>query len=186
MQAFDHYRIERLSSPPLILEPLVERHAAILFSLLQDPALYEFVPEDAPKSLEQLQSRFRMLEGRRSPDGDELWLNWAVLVDGEAAGLVQATCRLDRKLFVAYEVFDGFRRRGVAVGAVRLMLSHLSKFHLADLALAYVDTRNAASIAVLARLGFSRVRRIEGADYFKNAVSDEFEYVRTMSGPSVS
>jgi RimJ/RimL family protein N-acetyltransferase len=63
------------------------------------------------------------------------------------------------------------------------MLSHLSRLHLADLALAYVDTRNAASIAVLARLGFSRVRTIEGADYFKNAVSDEYEYVRTMSLP---
>lgn len=183
MQAFDRYRIERLSASPLTLEPLRERHAAVLFPLFQDPALYTFVPEDPPKSLEQLAARFRMLEGRRSPEGDELWLNWVVEFEGIAAGLVQATCRLDRKLFVAYEIFDGFRRRGLAVAAVRLMLSHLSSHHLADLALAYVDTRNEASIAVLNRLGFSRVRLIEGADYFKNAVSDEYEYLRTMSAP---
>jgi RimJ/RimL family protein N-acetyltransferase len=43
-----------------------------------------------------------------------------------------------------------------------------------------------ASIAVLARLGFSRVRMIEGADYFKNAVSNEYEYLRTMSLPPAS
>lgn len=184
MQAFDHYRIERLSASPLILEPLLERHAEVLFPLFQDPSLYTFVPEDPPRSLEQLKSRFRTLEGRRSPEGDELWLNWVVEYEGMPAGLIQATCRLDRKLFVAYEVFDGFRRRGIAVAAVRLMLSHLSRHKLADLALAYVDTRNVASIAVLSRLGFSRVRRIEGADYFKNAVSDEYEYLRTMSEPS--
>jgi len=186
VQAFDHYRIERLSAPPLILEPLIEQHAAILFPLFQDPALYTFVPEDPPQSLELLQARFRTLEGRRSPERDELWLNWVVMLDGNPAGLVQATCRSDRKLFVAYEVFDGFRRRGVAVGAVSLMLSHLSRLHLADLALAYVDTRNAASIAVLARLGFSRVRKIDGADYFKNAVSDEYEFLRTMTLPPAS
>ena len=183
MQAFDHYRIERLSAPPLILEPLLERHAAVLFPLLQEPSLYTFVPEDPPRSLEQLASRFRMLEDRRSPEGDELWLNWVVEHDGMPAGLVQATCRRDRKLFVAYEVFEGFRRRGMAVAAVDLMLSHLSRHSLADLAFAYVDTRNDASIAVLDRLGFSRVRLIEGADYFRNAVSHEYEYVRTMSSP---
>lgn len=184
MQAFDRYRIERLSAPPLILDPLQERHATEIFSLLHDPVLYAFVPEDPPLSLDQLLKRFRTLEGRRSPDGSQLWLNWLVRMEGAPAGLVQATCDPERKVFIAYEVFDGFRRRGIAVSAVRLMLAHLQHHHLADLVLAYVDTRNVASIGVLGKLGFSKVRLLEGADHFKGTVSDEFEFVRTMSGPA--
>jgi RimJ/RimL family protein N-acetyltransferase len=181
MKAFDRYRIERLASPHLHLEPLREAHAEMLFTSLQDPDLYTYVPEDAPLDVSRLQDRFRSLETRRSPDGEQLWLNWVIWSGDEPAGLVQATCTLERKLFVAYEVFSSFRRRGIAVAAVRLMLSHLRRHQLADLALAYVDTRNEASISVLERLGFSRVRMLTGADYFKGSVSDEYEYVRTMS-----
>ena len=47
---------------------------------------------------------------------------------------------------------------------------------------AQVDTRNVASQRLLASLGFALVRRIDEADFFKGARSDEFEYERVMTG----
>jgi hypothetical protein len=42
---------------------------------------------------------------------------------------------------------------------------------------AEIDTRNAASIGVIERLGFVRRRLVRNADNFKGTVSDEVRYV---------
>ena len=55
----------------LRLEPLRESHAAELFEIFSDPAMYRFVPQDPPESLVKLEARYRFLESRRSPDGEE-------------------------------------------------------------------------------------------------------------------
>jgi hypothetical protein len=48
-----------------------------MFAVLCDPAIYEFENEPPP-SVEWLRARFAKLESRRSPDGEEQWLNWVV------------------------------------------------------------------------------------------------------------
>ncbi|KFL91992.1 hypothetical protein AmDm5_0433 [Acetobacter malorum] len=42
---------------------------------------------------------------------------------------------------------------------------------------AFVDTRNIGSVSLLEKLGFSRKKTIENADFFKGNQSDEYEYV---------
>ena len=70
------------------LEPQVEAHAAAMYGVLSDPAIYEFENEP-PQSLQWLTERFRRLERRRSPDGAEQWLNLVIrLPDGALAGYV--------------------------------------------------------------------------------------------------
>ena len=73
------------------MEPLVAAHAHEMFGVLSDPAIYESA-NAPPPSEEWLRSRYRRLEQRRSPDGNELWLNWVARVPcGELVGYVQAT-----------------------------------------------------------------------------------------------
>lgn len=81
---------------------------------------------------------------------------------------------------IAYETFVPFQRRGIAATAVGAMLAHLKHEGLKS-ARALVDTRNAASLALLERLQFRRLRLIRNADRFKGASSDEFEYERNLT-----
>jgi [ribosomal protein S5]-alanine N-acetyltransferase len=179
---FDKYEPIALRTPHVVLEPLCAAHAAEMFKPLFDPIHYQFIPQDPPASLEVLRARFERLEGRRSPNGRELWLNWALrLASGEAVGLVQATGYPDGRISIAYELFRAHQGRGIATQAVRAMLLHLRDQAKLNRATALVDTRNQRSIRLLERLGFSRTRLIVDAAYFKGAPSDEYEYALDLA-----
>lgn len=182
MTTFDGYEPVTLQRPTLALEPLRASHAAEMFAHLSNPAHYTYIPQNPPASLEILRQRFERLETRHSPNGKELWLNWAIrLPSGDAAGMVQATGFPEGHAFVAYELFAAFQGRGLATDAVRGVLEDLrDRAHLGR-ARARVDTRNMKSIALLERLGFVRTRFIKDADTFKGSTSDEYEYVLDMS-----
>jgi RimJ/RimL family protein N-acetyltransferase len=74
------------------LEPLAVAHAAELAPLLDDASLHEFTG-GAPLSAAALAARFARLAVRRSPDGEQLWGNWALRIraTGAVAGMIQAT-----------------------------------------------------------------------------------------------
>jgi len=172
----------------LSLEPLLPEHAARLFESLADERLYRFIPTEAPESAEALETRYRKLSSRRSPDGSELWLNFAMrLREGTApedgacpeatyVGTLEATVFPDRSAYVAYTVFVPFWRQGYArAGCVR-MLRHLVEDHGVWVVAAEMDTRNAASVSLVEALGFELVGTTLGADHFKGSVSDERRY----------
>jgi len=58
------------------------------------------------------------------------------------------------------------------------MLSRVGELEEASRFVALIDTRNAASIALVERLHFSRVARVENADYFGGCASHEYRYER--------
>jgi len=174
---FDDYAPVALRTPRLTLEPLQSAHAAETFEPLSNRDHYAFIPQDPPASLQVLRERYERLETRRSPNGHELWLNWAArLHSGTVAGVVQATCYRDGRVAIAYELFAPFQGKGVATEALRAMLLHLRDAAHMTTATALVDTRNAKSIALLERLGFARTRFIKEAAFFKGATSDEYGY----------
>jgi RimJ/RimL family protein N-acetyltransferase len=175
---FDEYKIVPLATPNLTLEPLIAAHADELFAHLSDPAMYTYVPQDPPRSLDALRERYMRLETRRSPEGDQLWLNWLVRQSTAAAGLMQATCSRDGKALIAYEIFVPFQQRGIAAQAVAAMLAHLQQAGVMEVAVALVDTRNERSIRLLEKLGFVRTKFLKDADRFKGSTSDEYEYRR--------
>ena len=107
------------------LEPLVAAHAAEMFKVLSDPAIYEF--ENAPPvSEEWLTRRYEVLERRGSADGQERWLNWTVRVpSGELAGYVQATVLPSAAARVAYELGSRHWRQGIGTSAVVAMFDEL-------------------------------------------------------------
>ena len=178
MLDFERYQPPPIQSARLCLEPLIAAHADVLHAPLSDAALYAFLPGDPPKSVEALRERYERLERRRSLDGSELWLNWAVRkTGGDYVGLVEATVRADASAHVAYFVFSPFQRQGFAAETVEAVLINLQRDLGLRQARALLDTRNDASWRLLERLGFRRERLIKAVDYFKGAPSDEYEYV---------
>jgi ribosomal-protein-alanine N-acetyltransferase len=162
----------------LRLEPILPSHAAKLFGELKAPELYTFIPQDPPQSVQALERRYARWAQRRSADGNELWLNYAVYrpSDGVYVGTVQATLESSGKTLIAYEVFPRFWRRHVASHACAALLDHLFDDYGVPVVSALTDTRNVASRKLLESLGFTRTGTIENADEFKGSVSDEYAY----------
>ena len=143
-----------LSVPRLLLEPLSVRHAPEMFAVLSDPAIYEFENEP-PVSEEALARRYAILEGGRSHDGTETWLNWVIRIpSGELAGYVQATVLQSGSAYVAYELASRYWRQGIGSAAVAAMMSELRATYAVRLYVAVLKARNFRSVALLRKLGF--------------------------------
>ena len=99
-------------------------HAAELAPLLDDPRLHEFTG-GAPASAAALADRYRRLEKRRSPGGDQGWGNWVMRVraTGRAAGTVQATLPTGGPAEVAWVVAWEAQGRGYAKEAARSLVA---------------------------------------------------------------
>jgi RimJ/RimL family protein N-acetyltransferase len=120
----DNASVETLHTTRLVLEPLVEAHADALYPLLCEPRQLEYLDQGPPESLDALRRGYRKLESRRSPDGTQRWLNWAIVVSDESAnpvGFVQATVLADHRAWVAYEVGLPWWGRGIATEATQAM-----------------------------------------------------------------
>ncbi|HUQ34005.1 MAG TPA: GNAT family N-acetyltransferase [Pyrinomonadaceae bacterium] len=167
-----------LETERLILEPLRRDHARRLFPLLSDARIYTYIPQDPPVSAQALETRYRQLESRKSPSGDEDWLNWAIRLkqDERYVGTIQATVRRDRSSLFAYELSPHFWGRGFATEACSRVIESLFADYDVEEIIAEVDTRNAASCRLLERLSFRRVKMRAGVDFFKDSSSDEYTY----------
>ena len=168
---------EILETERLRLEPLRESHAGELFELLSDDRMYSFVPQQPPPTLAALAARYQHLETRRSPPGDEDWLNWVVRSKASSAclGSVQVTIRHDGRAQLAYEIGAPYWRRGFATEACDRVVQTLFDHGIREI-WAELDTRNLASIRLLERLGFLRGTLRRNADFFKGSSSDEWTY----------
>jgi ribosomal-protein-alanine N-acetyltransferase len=180
-----------LETGRLVLEPLLPEHAPLLFEGLADERLHRFIPTDAPESAEALETRYRKLSSRRSPDGAEVWLNFAMRLREEGTlpkasyvGMLEATVFPNRSAYIAYTVFVPFWRQGYAREGCARMLRHLLENYRVLVVVAEMDTRNAGSVSLVEALGFERVGTTLGADHFKGAVSDEHRYELHVDGNS--
>ena len=143
-----------LATARATLEPQVASHAAEMFSLLQDPRIYEYENEP-PASEAWLRDRYARLETRRSGDGTEHWLNWIVrTAAGDAIGYVQASVEPGGRAFIAYVLASRWWGRGLAQEAVRAMMDEVRTNYDARHFVAVFKQRNERSRALLVRLGF--------------------------------
>lgn len=138
----------------LLLEPQTATHAAAMFQVLSDPAIYLY-ENQPPASLEALRARFARLESRQSADGSQQWLNWVIrLPDGALAGYVQATVYPDRRAAIAYELASAYWGRSLARTATEAMLGELVASYGVDFFSAVLKRENLRSMQLLKRLGF--------------------------------
>jgi len=177
---FDAYREPFLQTPRLVLEPLTAWHGESLFPGFREPLLYTFIAKDPPVAAGELMRRFERLESRRSPEGDELWLNWAVReARGGYAGLVEASVGRNGSAHIAYWVFLTHQRKGLGREAVAAVLDHL-KAAGASSAIAFIDTRNAPSIRLVEALGFTRVQTHVMPEKLRGRWVDDHEYRKIL------
>lgn len=164
--------MNRIHAGILVLEPQVAAHAAEMFEVLRDPAIYEF--ENAPpESAAWLEQRFARLESRGSADGKEIWLNWVIrLPTGKLAGYVQATVTPDHAAIIAYEISSRFWRQGIGSTAVKAMLQELAGTYGVQTFVATLKRRNHRSRALLQSLGFEYAGpRSDDEDVMRRAAS---------------
>jgi RimJ/RimL family protein N-acetyltransferase len=141
----------------LTLEPLEPTHAEALFEGLQDERLYKWIEERPPESIEALRHRYERLQTRRSADGQETWLNWAIRLgtSEEYIGYVQATIRQHDAL-LAYVLFADAWGKGLGQEAVHAMMNELIEFYDVSTINAIADERNRRSVNLLLSLGFRK------------------------------
>jgi [ribosomal protein S5]-alanine N-acetyltransferase len=144
----------------LTLEPQLAAHAAEMFVVLSDPAIYAYENEP-PSSIDTLTQRFARLEARHSPNGEETWLNWVVRLrpsDGQASplmGYVQATLNPSGDCNIAYEFHSAYWGHGYATRAVQAMMDECARQHGARRFDAVLKQENLRSFHLLRRLGFT-------------------------------
>lgn len=166
-----------IAASAFVLEPQIAAHAHEMFTVLSDPAIYEF--ENAPPSDEEwLRKRYG-----RSSDGTQHWLNWVIrLPSGKLAGYVQATVLPDGTAYVAYELYSRYWRQGIGSSAVRTVLQELHYQYDVAAFIAVLKARNYRSVALLRKLGFIPAGEEVAARHRDEP--DELVFVKSGTAPA--
>ena len=116
----------RLATAHLDLAPLIPEDATDMFLVMQDPALGRWTGDVPPVDADELRARYTEWASRRSPSGDELWLNWVVRrqSDDRAVGHVAATVS-KAETAIAWIVGTAYQRQGIATEAARALITWL-------------------------------------------------------------
>jgi ribosomal-protein-alanine N-acetyltransferase len=115
---------------------------------------------------------------RISPDGNEIWLNWAARLTetGALIGHFQAGIKEGTESNLGYTVGKHHQKKGYASEALQTILLFLKMEMGLESIKAWIDTRNTASIKLVEKIGMTKIGTIKKADHFKGSDSDEFVY----------
>lgn len=171
-----------LETKRLHLEPIVESHATELWELFRDPELHHYVPFE-PHSLEKQRERCARWAKRKSPDGTEIWLNWAGRdkLSGRVIAHFQAGVRLDSVASIGYLVERNSQGKGFATEGLQAVFQFLKEKMSVTEVKAWSDSRNTASHRLARKLGMKEVEFVKDADFFKGASSDEWVFSLTFT-----
>ena len=174
-----------LKTPRLQLEPVTESHAEELWQLYRDPELHRYVPID-PDSEKKLRERFAKWARRKSPDGEEIWLNWAVRESASQKVMAhfQVGIKEEGMASIGYLVAREFQRKGFATEGLSSVFIFLHEAYGIREVKAWSDSRNSASHALARKLGMEQVETIKDADFFKGETSDEYVFSKKLSAKS--
>ena len=166
-----------LKTNRLALEKLNRNHDESLFEVLKDAAVYSYIPQNPPLSIAELRKCYTKLENNLLARDGETWINYAVrlLSTKEYIGRIEATVN-DREAEIAYLFGSRYWGFGYASESVRRLITFLKQEYGVFTVKASTDTRNTNSIALLERLQFRFVKRIDEADHFKGETSNEYIY----------
>jgi RimJ/RimL family protein N-acetyltransferase len=144
----------------LVLEPMLRVHAEVMYPILSDPALYQFIAGAPPSSAAWLAEMYARQECRRSPDGRELWLNWLMRERerGTPVGYAQATIA-SAHTYVAWVVGTPWQGRGYASEAAAALVRWLEQLGAPDVR-ACIHPRHTASQGVAHHAGLRRTRQL--------------------------
>jgi len=154
-------RTERLD-----LIPITTELAPAMFELLKDPLLYKYLSSMPPPNLTALTRKFEVWERRRSPDGIELWLNWALRPHGDSRliGHLQAGVSSDYAV-LAWLLGVDWQHQGLATEAAKAVVKFLLGLGVCEIR-ASIRPDHTASIKVAERLGLRPTNECVGGEVF--------------------
>lgn len=151
---------QTIETTRLILEPLSVAHAQATFEGWQPRELYTYIEgAEPPASLEALTERYKTLEKRVSPDGDQLWLNWfgREKAFGHYVVYVEISVNADNSADLGYFTFKDHWEKGYCFEACTAMLAEIRNRFGVTCFCAEIDQHNFASQALIEKLGFEKV-----------------------------
>ena len=177
-------RDERIGSERLVIEPLLEAHAELLFEALSEPLLYRWISALPPASVELLRRRWAVLASRGPTSGGERALHWAVrrTSDGSYIGKLDAELVDEVATNMGYIIFVPFWNQGYATEALRALVAYLERQGVVEQR-ACVTQGNDASARVLLKAGFVKTRVLPLNDTIRGERHDDVEYVRKARSP---
>ena len=147
-----------ITTQRLSLEPLVAAHADILYKSLCDERIYRWIESGGPKDLSHLRLKWQQNETRLSPDGKEVFLNWAVRLNNEGQYIGKLDAELNSPINVTnigFVFFPKYWGHGYATESLLAVRSVLTENGISFMR-ATVATPNIASARVLEKAGFTR------------------------------
>jgi RimJ/RimL family protein N-acetyltransferase len=143
-------------SERLRYEPLSTDHAQALFPVFADPAIYRYIDNHPPASVEELSKRISQMIVPPPHRADEVWWDYAVFVreSNHAIGKVEVAIVADRAE-VAYILGSAFWGKGYAAEAMEWLHGQIRERTAATDFWATTLPGNSRSIRLLERLGYA-------------------------------
>lgn len=148
--------IAPISTPRLVVEPLLGAHAEELFGILHDPRTQTWIPAPKAATVAELRESWTRGESRCDDDGLEARLAWAIRAkeNCQLVGKIDANVADTRwATNVGYVLAPRVWGNGFATEAVFSVVDHLFALGIKGCH-AYVMPGNDASCRVLLRAGF--------------------------------
>lgn len=162
------------------LEPLAGRHASTLFPILDDVDVYRYESGDPHRDVASLRRRYERT-ARGPSDPLERWWNWALVVCDSTAPVTIGTVEISlveggRRALLGYAIGRAYWGLGYAFEASTAAIAYVRQTAMPLSIEAFVDTRNARSIALLERLGFARIAFLPENDTVCGVLADDYQY----------
>jgi aminoglycoside 6'-N-acetyltransferase len=156
--------VELLVTERLSLRRLGPDDAEALSAYRSDPDVARYQSWSAPYPVETARELLRGMEGRRLDEPGWTQIGIELRATGELLGDVAFEHRDERVAAVGYSLARAHWGNGYATEAVGAVVAHGLDVLGYEVVVAEVLPANAASVAVLERLGFSRERRLPDGD----------------------
>jgi len=169
---------ERLTSARLVLRRFRADDIASFVRYRADPAIARFQSWENFTAADG--QAFFAAMNRQHPDTPGEWFQFAIELASTRAMIgdcaLHALAESPREVEIGFTLAPEFQGHGYATEAVARLLDHVFDPLAKERAIAITDARNAASIAVLDRLGFERDAAPREPIIFKGEPCDEYLY----------
>jgi RimJ/RimL family protein N-acetyltransferase len=168
-----------LVGPRVVLRRLHQRDAAAFAAYRSCERVARYQSWDAPYPLEEA-DRFVLEMAGQHPDTPGEWFQFAVALRsaGQLIGDCAAMPRADdpRQCEIGFTMSLEHQGHGYATEAVGLLLNYLFTQRGKHRISAYCDARNAASVALLERVGMRREGHLRESTWAKGEWTDDLVY----------
>lgn len=170
---FIKMKIEEIKTKRLNLRGYKKSDADFVISMWNDPEMGKYMPDP---SIENMDDEYRKVYDTLEDDEECCYLIAESLVTGERIGACSFIASEDGETYdLGYSVHMKFWRNGYGTEMAQAMIDY-AKSHGAKIITAPVNKQNAASNAVMKKLGFSIVGEHKTKKMGTDIIIDEYLY----------